>query len=192
MVSSLFFRVSSHSHDEIQAGMKSLEWTSFFTIDSSFWSFSSLAIYLGAGWDKKTMIYKVGRTSPTQIKGNPNKSKSNKMGSGMFSRNTRSPRKSLCPAEQPSQYSAWEQGAGSSLLFSVWSLTGLQDSPESFARPKDQTPYIEILTHPWNSPLASKLPLLSWTWNQAVSGDFCKHISSSGSPWSTPHKTAPK
>lgn len=102
------------------------------------------------------MIYKIGRTSPTQIKGNPKKSKSNKMGSGMLSRNTQSTRKSQGPAEQPSQYSAWEQGAGSSLL--LRRLTALQDGPESFVRPKDQTLHTEILPHPCSSFLASKLP----------------------------------
>lgn len=143
MVSSLFCRASSHSHDEIHAGMKLLEWT-FFAIDSSFWSFPSLAIYLGTGWDKKTMIYKVGRTSPTQIKGNPNKSESNKTGSGMFSRNIQS-----C-AQLNSQVSTLpgskEQAAAFSSVSGAWQVCSMAQK----ALPKTKG------TH-WNSPTSIKV-----------------------------------
>lgn len=83
----------------------------------------------------------------------------------------------------------WEQGAASSSVSGAWQVYKMAQKALWGPRAKHHT---QKFSHIHGiSFLASKLPLLSWTWNQAVSGDYCKHISSSGPYWSTPPTKLP-
>lgn len=142
------------------------------------------------------MIYKVGRTSPTQIKGNPNNSKSSKTRSDMFSRNIQSARKSQSPAEYSSQHPACKQGAGCRLplLFSVWSPRDLQDAPESFKRPKDEMGEVTHQNPPTSMNLLPSLKV-SVAFTDLKPCSFVqthKHISHHGEKVYPIHETAPQ
>lgn len=151
------------------------------------------------------MIFKEGRTSPRQIKGNPNKSESNKTGSDMFSRNTWRTRKSQDPAEYSSQRSASEQGAGRRLplLFSVWSRGSrarqICKTPQKALkgpRTERPKPHIEILPHPGEWNLSSlRVSAASMGLKPCSLCNFCQPISPPGADLPqatlTSHKTAP-